>query len=91
MNYFREYTNLFLCPVAVLSFLISATTYVPTISVSFKLFLNCAAILSIALPVAVLIVGLIDIFKYKRNVVLNFVCIIIAATPWSILVLLLVK
>ena len=84
MNYFRENINLLMCPVAVLSFLISATTYVPPISSSFKLFLACASILSIVLPVVVLIFGLMDIFKYKRNVVLNYMCILIVAAPWII-------
>jgi hypothetical protein len=84
MHYFRNNINLLLCPVAVLSFLISATTYVPPISDSFKRFLFCASILSIALPVAVLIFGLMDIFKYKRKVALNYLCILIVAAPWII-------
>ena len=91
MKYLRENINLLLCPVAVLSFLISATTYVPPLSDSFKLFLNCAGILSIVLSVAVLIFGLIDIFKYKRNVVLNYMCILIVAAPWIIVLRLLAK
>jgi len=91
MNSFRTYINLMLCPVAVLSFLIAATDYVPPLSDSFKLFLNCAFILSIALSVAVLIFGLIDIFKYKRRVALNCICICIVATPWIIVLRLLVK
>ncbi len=89
MKYLRENINLLLCPVAVLSFLISATTYVPPISDSFKQFLVCASILSIVLPVAVLIFGLMDIFKYKRNVVLNYICILIVAVPWIIVLWLL--
>jgi hypothetical protein len=36
------------------------------------------------LPVVVLIFGLMDIFKYKRNVVLNYMCILIVAAPWII-------
>jgi hypothetical protein len=91
MKYLREHINLILCPVAVLSFLISATTYVPPISSSFKLFLKCAGILSIVLAVAVLIFGLMDIFKYKRNIVLNYICIFIVVAPWIIVLRLLVK
>lgn len=91
MKYLRENINLLLCPVAVLFFLISATTYVPPISSSFKLFLNCASILSIVLPVAVLILGLMDIIKNKMKIVLNYICILIAVAPWIILLLLLVK
>jgi hypothetical protein len=91
MNYFRENINLLLSPVAVLSFLIAATTYVPPLSDSFKLFLTCASILSIVLPVAVLIFGLIDIFNYKRKVVLNYICMAIAAAPWIIVLWLLAK
>lgn len=91
MNYFRENINLLLSPVAVLSFLIAATTYVPPLSDSFKLFLACASILSIALPVAVLIFGLMDIFKYKRKVVLNYMCILIVAAPWLIVLWLIAK
>jgi len=91
MNSFRSYINLILCPVAVLSFLISATTYLPPISDSFKLFLACASILSIVLPVAVLIFGLMDIFKYKRKVALNYLCMAIAAAPWIIVLWLLAK
>ena len=91
MKYLREKINLLLCPVAVLSFLIAATTYVPPHSDSFKLFLACASILSMALPVAVLIFALMNIFKYKRNVVLNYMYILIVAAPWIIVLLLLVK
>jgi hypothetical protein len=91
MKYLRENINLLLCPVAVLSFLIAATTYVPPLSDSFKLFLACASILSMALPVAVLIFALMNIFKYKRNVVLNYMYILIVAAPWIIVLLLLVK
>jgi hypothetical protein len=80
-----------LCPVSVMSFLLAATDYVPPISSSSKLILNCAGILSIVLPVAVLIFGLIDIFKYKRKVALNYMCILIAAAPWIIVLLLLAK
>jgi hypothetical protein len=43
------------------------------------------------LPVAILIFGFIDIFKYKREVVLNYMCILIVAVPWIIVLLLLVK
>lgn len=91
MKYLRAYINLLLCAVAVMLFLISATTYAPPISAPFKLFLNCAHILSIALSVAVLIFGLIDIFKYKRNVVLNYMCILMVAAPWIILLFYLAK
>lgn len=89
MKYLRENINLLLSPVAVLSFLIAVTTYVPPISESFKLFLDCASILSIVLPVTVLIFGLIDILKYKRNVVLNYMCIFIVLAPWIIVLRLL--
>jgi hypothetical protein len=91
MKYLRENLNLLLCPLAVLSFLFAATTYVPPISDSFKLFLDCASILSIALPIAVLIFGFIDVFKYKRKIVLNYICMAIAAAPWIILLFLLIK
>jgi hypothetical protein len=91
MQYLREHINLLLSPVAVLSFLIAAATYVPPISDSFKLFLNCAGILSIALSVAVLIFGIIDIFKYKRKVALSYICILIVAAPWVIVLCLLTK
>jgi hypothetical protein len=43
------------------------------------------------LAVAVLIFGLMDIFKYKRNIVLNYICIFIVVAPWIIVLRLLVK
>jgi hypothetical protein len=91
MKALRENINLILSPVALVSFLIAATTYVPPLSPAFKLFLNCAGILSIVLPVAVLIFGLIDILKYRRNGILNVSCILVVSVPWVIVLRLLAQ
>ena len=74
-----------------MSFLISVTTYVPPISDAFKMFLLCASALSIVAPVAVVILGMIDIIKHKRRIVQNCSCMLIVMVPWIVVLLLLIK
>lgn len=74
--------NPILCFLSLLTFMVSAITYVPPISTFVNLLISISTIISPLAALSVILLGLSDIIKHRSNILMNCLYIVLVVIPW---------